>query len=121
MNKNIAILGASPKENRYSNMAQKLLLEKGYNVFPINPNYNEINSIHCFKNVSEITHDIDTLTIYIRPENLESIHLEIIKKKPKRVILNPGSESITLKTKFEEAGIKVIEACTLVLLRTGQF
>jgi uncharacterized protein len=121
MKKNVAILGASPKLERYSNMAQKLLREKGYNVFPINPNYKEIENISCYKNISDIKNDIHTLTVYMKLEDLVKIQHEIINKKPDRVIFNPGTESLTIQTLFEKAGIKVIEACTLVLLKTGQF
>ncbi len=121
MNKNIAILGASPKPERYSNMAQKLFVEKGYKVFPINPNYESIDSILCVRNILEINDKIDTLTIYMNPSLVEKKYDEIIAKNPARIIFNPGTESVLLKEKFEKAGIKVIEACTLVLLKTGQF
>ncbi len=121
MNKNIAILGASPKQERYSNMTQKLLLEKGFNVFPVNPNYHEIDEITCYEKIANIKQDIGTLTVYMNPASLKKIKSEIISKNPGRIILNPGSESTTLKEEFEGAGIKVIEACTLVMLKTGQF
>jgi uncharacterized protein len=42
MNKNVVVLGASPKEDRYSNKALKLLSEKGYNAISVNPVYKEI-------------------------------------------------------------------------------
>jgi uncharacterized protein len=121
MNKNIAILGASPKPERYSNMAQKLFVEKGYKVFPINPNYQSIDDISCVKNILEIKDKIDTLTVYMNPRLVEKIYDNIITKKPARIIFNPGTESVLLKQKFEKVGIEVIEACTLVLLKTGQF
>jgi hypothetical protein len=41
--------------------------------------------------------------------------------KPRRVIFNPGSENEALAKKLREAGIEVVEACTLVLLRSEAF
>jgi len=119
--KNVAILGASKNPERYSNIAQKLLKEKGYIVFPINPGYEKIYNAVCYKSISDIKENIGTLTVYMNPDRLQGLIDEIIKKKPDRIILNPGSESEIIKEKFVSKGIAVIEACTLVLLKTGQF
>ncbi len=45
----------------------------------------------------------------------------IIALKPRRVIMNPGTESESAREALEAAGILVLEACTLVMLRTDQF
>ena len=47
--------------------------------------------------------------------------INILNLKPRRVIFNPGSENYALVTKLKEAGIEVVQACTLVMLRTEQF
>lgn len=121
MNKNVAILGASPKEDRYANMAQKLLTENGYNVYPINPVYDKIENKTCYKRLTDIKDDIDTVTVYMNPERLEKTLTDIIAKKPRRTIFNPGTESESLKNILKNNGIEVVEACTLVMLKTGQF
>jgi len=46
---------------------------------------------------------------------------DIIALRPRRIISNPGTESALMQQKAEEAGIEYLEACTLVLLSTGQF
>ncbi|HOV13327.1 MAG TPA: CoA-binding protein [Spirochaetota bacterium] len=121
MNKNIAILGASPKEERYANMCQKLLVEKGYSVYPINPVYDEIDGKKCYKSLVDIIDDIDTITVYMNPERFNKVMNDILQKKPKRVIFNPGTESDEIKKTLIKEGIEVVEACTLVMLKTGQF
>ncbi|MBN2546371.1 MAG: CoA-binding protein [Spirochaetes bacterium] len=119
--RHVAILGASANPDRYAYMAQKLLMDKGYNVYPINPNYEHIENKICFKKVTDVENEIDTLTVYLSPEKLELTLSDIILKKPTRIILNPGSESKKIKNKIIRNGIQVLEACTLVLLKTGQF
>jgi uncharacterized protein len=37
------------------------------------------------------------------------------------VVFNPGTENPDFEQKLEEAGIEALEACTLVMLRTGQY
>jgi hypothetical protein len=41
--------------------------------------------------------------------------------KPARVIFNPGTENQEFAQQLEAQGIETIEACTLVMLRTGQY
>ncbi len=118
---NVAVLGASCNAERYSNKAVNLLIEKGYNVFPVNPREEKVCNLHCYKCLDEITEKIDTVTLYVNPMVLNE-HIEsIIKQSPKRVIMNPGTESDSAKERFENAGIIVQTACTLILLKTGQF
>jgi predicted CoA-binding protein len=64
---------------------------------------------------------VDTLTLYLAAERLEPLIPEILRLRPGRVIFNPGTESIAVQTALDAAGIPWQEACTLVLLRTGQF
>jgi hypothetical protein len=45
----------------------------------------------------------------------------LLKLSPKRVIFNPGAENSELSERLSKNGIKVENACTLVLLRTGQY
>ena len=54
------------------------------------------------------------MDIYAAVEN-------IVELAPGRVILNPGAESRALERALKDAGTPYEHACTLVLLRTGQF
>jgi len=118
---NVAILGASPKPERYANMAQKLLIENGYSVFPINPVHEKIEGVYCVKNYSDLKQEIHTLTLYMNGEKVLQVLPQIIENKPKRVIMNPGTESKILKEELEKCGVEVVEACTLVMLKTRLF
>lgn len=118
---NVAILGASRKTERYSYKALQMLVENGHRVFPVHPQLSEIEG-HCvYSSLSAIDQSVDTLTVYVSPRWLEAMIDEILAVRPGRVILNPGTESDKLKAALDQAGIPWLEACTLVLLRTGQF
>lgn len=121
MNKNVIVLGASDKADRYSNKAVKFLVEKGYNVIPVHPRVKVIDNIEVLKSIDSITSDIDTVTLYVNPSLLENYVDSLLTKNIRRVIFNPGTESESVKEKLEAKGIETIEACTLVMLRTGQF
>ena len=118
---NVAILGASSNPERYSYKAVILLAENNYNIFPVHPSEKPIGAIKCYASLSAIGEKIDTITVYLGEKNSTPLIDEIISVNPRRIILNPGAENDELQRKCEAAGIKVMEACTLVLLRTGQF
>jgi uncharacterized protein len=118
---NVAILGASPKPERYAYKAFEMLQEYGHRPIPINPAFDEILGEKSYPTLSDAPKPIDTITIYLGEARSNPLIDEIIHAKPRRIILNPGAENSALAAKAEEAGIEVAEGCTLVMLRTGQF
>mgnify|MGYP003572027278 CR=1 FL=1 len=119
--KNVAVLGASPKEDRYSNKAVLELVNHGHNVYPIHPLCAEIHGQPCYKQLDDIPCDIDTLTLYVIKEYSTELMDNIFALKPNRIIMNPGTENPLLESQAKEHDIEVIRGCTLVMLHTGQF
>jgi len=117
----VAVLGASPKPTRYSNMAVNSLLEHGHTVIPVHPTATEVSGIAVKNCLNQIDRQVDTLTIYVSPERLDKIKPFIIDLKPRRVIFNPGTEEEMLMDELQKQGIEVKQGCTLVMLKTGQF
>lgn len=118
---NVAILGASNKPERYSHQAVVLLAQKGHAVFPIHPALSEIEGHPVFKKLADVPAPLHTVTMYVSPALSGGLADEILAADPARVIFNPGTENPELEKKLADAGIEVVRACTLVLLRTGQF
>jgi predicted CoA-binding protein len=121
MPETVVILGASPDKERYSNIAQRLLMEIGCSVIPVSVAHSEIEGVAVTRTLSDIQGPVDTVTMYVNPGISAQLQDELIRCKPQRVIFNPGTESPALATALREHGIDVIEACTLVLIRTGQW
>lgn len=119
--RNVAVLGASPKPDRYSNQAIRLLARFDYRPLPVNPAFEEIEGIVCFPSIGAISQPLHTVTVYLRAARSMPLIDEILAAKPQRVILNPGAESDDLAAAASSAGIEVVEGCTLVMLRTGLF
>lgn len=117
----VAVLGASTNPERYSNKAVRLLLEHGHHVIPVNPAQQFIEGQAVAAALEEIREPVDTLSLYMAPRHLDALADAILQLKPGRVIFNPGTEHPGLQRRLDAAGIRWEEACTLVLLRTGQF
>ena len=117
----VVVIGASDKPQRYSYQAAILLNEKGHKVYPVHRRIKEIDGIKVLSSIKDISEDIDTVTMYVGQDVSDLIGEDIIEKKPKRIIFNPGAENPNLENKAKKEGIKTINACTLVMLKTGQF
>jgi predicted CoA-binding protein len=71
--------------------------------------------------LTHINAAVNTLTLYVGPELGKKLLPEMIDLQPDRVIMNPGTESDAIEAHLNDEGIPVLRACTLVMLRTGQF
>ncbi len=118
--KSTLVLGASEKEDRYSNRAIKDLRQSQHSVYAIGARKGMVDDT-SIETTLIYPNELDTITLYLSPERQIPYYNYILELKPKRIIFNPGTENEELQLMAEQAGIKTLEACTLVLLRTGQY
>lgn len=117
----VVILGASPKPDRYSHKALRLLRSHGHRVIPVHPAIDAIDGLHVRHSLTEIDEPVDTLTLYVGPDRGASLADQIVELRPGRVIFNPGTESPALEGKLGDTGIPYFYDCTLVMLDAGRF
>ena len=113
-------MGASENPARYSFKAMNMLMDYGHKVIGFGKRNGEIRGSKIVDVLPEIE-GLDTVTLYLGPKNQPPYYDYIIEQKPKRVIFNPGTENTEFMEKLKAAGIESEVACTLVLLRTGQY
>ncbi len=118
---NVAVLGASNKPDRYSFKALRMLREKGHTPYPVHPALSTVDGIAVWTSLRAIPEPIDTVTVYLSARNQEAIANDLLDGGVRRVIFNPGAENPELAEQLRQRGKEVLEACTLVLLSTGQF
>lgn len=114
------VIGASPKANRYSNIAIVRLLSYGHTVYALAKRKNEAHGIEIADKPVELE-NIHTVTMYLRDYRQKELHDYILSLKPKRIIFNPGAENIELENLAKAQGIEVNNACTLVMLSTNHY
>ncbi len=119
-NKKTLVVGASPKEERYSNRAVKLLSKNSYDVYAFGLREGKIDTIDIFTEWPK-TNDIHTVSLYVGPQNQDTYYHLILNLKPQRVIFNPGTENEVFSQMLNSEGIEVVEHCTLVMLNQGIF
>jgi uncharacterized protein len=101
-------------------MAVKALKRHGHPVIAIGLREGEIESIPIIRTPPQDI-DIDTVTLYVGAERQSVFYEYLTGLKPRRVIFNPGAENDELAGQLSRQNVEVLEACTLVMLSTGQF
>ena len=118
--KKTLVLGASPNSSRYSYLAIERLRNLKHPVVGIGLRQGKVADIEINVDRPPVE-DLDTVTLYMSASNQKQYYDYILSLHPHRIIFNPGTENEELETLAEQKGILVEEACTLVLLSTGQY
>ncbi|TCJ13358.1 CoA-binding protein [Flaviaesturariibacter flavus] len=118
--KKTLVLGASDNPSRYSYLAIRRLAAHQYPVVAIGRKTGEVSGVPIATEAAPVE-GIDTVTLYLNPQNQKPYYEYILGLKPRRIIFNPGTENDELIEKAESAGIEPVIACTLVMLSTGQY
>ena len=92
-NSTVVVLGASPKENRYSFKAVRMLKEYSYHPIPVHPAGHTVDGVLGVNSLSQIDSPVDTVTCYVNAKISAGVYDQIVKLQPKRVIFNPGAEN----------------------------
>jgi len=120
MSKKTVVIGASDNPERYSYKATIALQKHNHDVIPVGIKEGAINGLKI-KTSKPIVNDVDTVTVYVGPQNQKYWEEYILTLNPKRVIFNPGAENPEFENILSKKGIEPIEACTLVMLSVGNY
>ena len=119
-NKKTLVLGASDNPSRYSYLAVNALQSKGHSVIAIGKRSGKVGEV-SIETAPRHIDNLDTVTLYLNAGNQQQYYPYILSMHPKRIIFNPGAENDELAAMATQHGILPQEACTLVLLSTGQY
>ena len=118
--KKTLILGATPNPGRYAYAAANRLTQSGHSIVNVGLKTGEVAGVPIEK-PEEIHSDIDTITLYVGPQNQPPLYDYILATHPKRIIFNPGTENSELRRMANERAIETEHACTLVMLSIGEY
>eukprot|EP01029_Cantina_marsupialis_P025922 TRINITY_DN688300_c0_g1_i1.p1 TRINITY_DN688300_c0_g1~~TRINITY_DN688300_c0_g1_i1.p1 ORF type:complete len:120 (+),score=21.21 TRINITY_DN688300_c0_g1_i1:115-474(+) len=112
------VIGASLKEERYSNQCIRLLREHNIETVAVGNKAGKIEDVEIIVG-RPCENKVETVAIYLSPKNQESYCDYIIGLKPERILFPPGTENPDFYRKANARGIETEEACPLVMLKTG--
>lgn len=116
------IIGATTNTSRYAYQAAELLDHYKIEFVPVGIKKGQVFG-RTILDIRErpILKDVHTVTLYIGPQHQPEWYDYILSLKPARIIFNPGTENQEFEELANTSGVEVIEACTLVMIRTGQY
>ena len=110
--KTIAMVGISPKDNRPSYFAFKYLLERGYNMIPVNPGQTgkEILGRKVYARLADVPEPIDVVDVFRAAPYAPAIVAEALalKSPPQVIWMQLGVRNDEAAATAEAAGLKVV-------------
>ncbi|TXK36590.1 CoA-binding protein [Pontibacter qinzhouensis] len=119
--KKTLVLGATDNPTRFAYRAVQRLQQHGHTVVPVGIRKGEVGGHPIITDKQQVIEDVDTVTLYVGPQNQTSWYDYILSLKPKRIIFNPGTENRELEKMAQEANIETLHDCTLVMLATNSY
>lgn len=114
------VIGASTKEERYSNKCVRLLRKHNIETVAVGLKDGTIADVEI-QTGKPLESNVETVAVYLSPNNLETYQDYILSLKPERILFPPGTENPEFYKKANAHGIKTEEACPLVMLNTGVY
>ena len=118
--KKTVVLGASDNPARYSYLALKKLQAHHHPVVAIGKKKGKVGEVTIQTDHLPVE-GVDTITLYLNPQNQKEYYDYILELKPNRIIFNPGTENNDLIKQAKDNGIEPVIGCTLVMLSTGMY
>lgn len=109
----IAVVGCSASPGKDAHEVPRFLLERGFDVQPVNPTAGEVFGRKAYKSLAEVPGPIDLVNVFRPAEEAPSIARQAVQAGAKALWLQLGIRSPEAKRIAEEAGLAYVEdRCT---------
>ena len=116
----IIVLGASPKETRFSFKAVKALIRLECDVVAVGKKSGQIKDLEIQTGMPHID-DVDDIILYLSASGQVEYYDYMLGLKPKRIIFNPGTHNQEFIDMCKENEIEPVVDCALIMLNSGEF
>lgn len=106
--KSVALIGVSRNKQSYSRTLMKAFVDKGFEVFPVNPNETEIDGLKCYQSITQLPNSIDAAYIIKRKEMAIDLAREVANRGIKKIWIHVKCDAPNIKELCKEFGVTVI-------------
>lgn len=111
-----AVVGASSDRSKFGYKIYKKLKDHGYNVYPVNPGYDEIDGDKCYHSLSDLPVKPDVVDMVVNPRTGLRVIEEAASLGIQNIWFQPGTHNDAIIKSTEEKGIKYVQDCVLTAL-----
>jgi len=112
-----AVVGANRNPDKYGNMIYRKLKRKGYEVYPVNPLYDEVDGDKCYKNLMDLPDKPDVVNFVVTPKRSIGYVREAAKLGIEYLWFQPGTYDEKTLEEANELNLSAVQACALVATR----
>ena len=112
--KTVAVIGASNNRSKFGNKAVRAFLKQGYEVYPVNPNEQEVEGLSACGSVRDLPVRPEMVSVYVPPATLLKLLPDIAAKGCDELWLNPGAESDEVLAEAQRLRLNVVQACSIL-------
>ncbi|MFC1871801.1 CoA-binding protein [Chloroflexota bacterium] len=113
--KRFAVVGATSNTNKYGNEIYRNLINRGYEVYPVNPGLKELEGATCYPSLTDVPVKVDVVDFVVPPAVTNEILKECQRLGLTRIWLQPGSESEAAIAFCHENNMKVVHDVCVML------
>ena len=111
----VMIIGASNDRAKFGNKAVRAYRRQNHDVFPVNPNEQQIEGLRCYYSAAQVPGPIDRALFYVPPAvGMDVIDDVIARGDVSEIWLNPGAESSEFLDKAGRLGVEPILDCSIL-------
>ncbi len=114
-----AVVGASDNRGKFGNRIYRVLRERGYTVYPVNPSMETVEGDRAYPDVGALPAGVEVLDIVIPPQRVPGVLDQAKAAGITRIWLQPGAESPEVLAHAASLGLEVIAGgpCAMVEAR----
>lgn len=114
MTKTIAVIGATPRRNKFANKCIRAYQRAGWAVYPVNPNYEDIEGLQCYHDITHVPQPVERISMYVGPAIGKGLLDQLCQVQHQELWFNPGSADAELVNSCRKLGLNPVQSCSIV-------
>jgi predicted CoA-binding protein len=113
--KRLAVVGLSRSGKKFGNMAFKELKERGYTLYPVHPQAQEIDGERCYPDLASLKGQVDGVLVSVPAQKAKTVLQDAADAGIKNVWLQQGSESRELLAQANSLGLSIVSGKCILM------
>jgi uncharacterized protein len=110
-----AVIGVSTNRRKFGTTVFRMMKERQFVVYPVNPNHDVVEGERCFATVNELPEDVQSVVIVVPPAVAEGVLIDCVRKGIRVVWMQPGSESADAIDLAKKYNIAVVHGQCIIM------